>query len=72
MKKIYIRKINLPHGLAEVKASELIMTKSSIVVKSAEQDKKLDVKTFAQMKSNNVSLQRDTELLQSLYYECYI
>lgn len=44
MKKIYICKINLPHCSAEVKASELNTTKSSIVEKSAEQDEELGVK----------------------------
>lgn len=53
-KNIYIRKINSPHCLAEVKASKLIMTKSSIVEKSAEQEKELDVKSLVQMKRNNV------------------
>lgn len=47
------------------------MTKSSIVEKSAEQEKELDVKSLVQMKRNNVSLQRGTELLRSLYYKWY-
>ena len=46
----YIRKINLPHCLAEVKASELIMAKSSIIKNSVEREKEIDVKSLAQIR----------------------